>query len=124
MTPPDDDDNDDDEYPPGGIFRGRFPVLLYRTINPRSCILLTLDRTSRSCCNGRVVDVIVVVDAVFHGSDDRCFERKRNRRRPRVRRMSLVIGGAILVLLLFLLLLLLIMMTRSLPPRARIDEPG
>jgi len=40
------------------------------------CIRLTLDRTSRSCCNGRVVDVIVVVDAVFHGSDDRCFERR------------------------------------------------
>jgi hypothetical protein len=38
---------------------------------------LTLDRTSRSCCNGRIVDVVVVVvDAVFHGSDVRCFERR------------------------------------------------
>ena len=42
--------------------------------HPRSCILLPLDRTSRSCCNGRIVDVDFVVDAVFRGSDDRCFE--------------------------------------------------
>ena len=46
-------------------------------VHPRSCIRLTLDRTSRSCCNGRIVDVVVVVvDAVFHGSDVRCFERR------------------------------------------------